>query len=89
MRKSGIIRAREYWRRRKSTTQEPHTNVSEISSRGTALTDADLAIVIGGTEERSEARARVNIASAQPLGCCLDGRQTELPAYLYGKRTFQ
>ena len=51
---SGIKRARKYWRYRKSVSSISEANASEISSRGLALTDVDLAMVIGGTERKSE-----------------------------------
>ena len=77
MPKSGITRARKYWRYRKSVSCMSEANASDISSRGIALTDADLAMVIGGRNERSEARAQMEVGAAQALGCCCNGTQAE------------
>ena len=67
MPKSGIMRARKYRRYRESVSRISPAYASEISCRGIALNDADLAMVIGGTEERSDARVPVEISQAQLL----------------------
>lgn len=67
MPKSGITRARKYRRYRESDSHISPAYASEISLRGIALTDADLAMVIGGTEERIDARAQVEVSQAQLL----------------------
>ena len=77
MPKSGIKRARKYWRYRKNVSSVSEANASGISSRGIALTDVDLAMVIGGSNERSEARAQMEVGTVQPLGCCCNGPQAE------------
>ena len=77
MPKSGIKRARKYWRYRKNVSSVSEANASEISSRGIALTDVDLATVIGGSNERSDARAQMEVGTAQPLSCCCNGTQAE------------
>jgi hypothetical protein len=48
MPKSGIMRARKYWRIRKTFARISQTKTAQVSSRGIALSDADLAIVMGG-----------------------------------------
>lgn len=88
MPKSGIMRARKYRRYRKHLSLFSQARASEISSRGIALTDVDLAMVIGGTHERSDARAQMEVGTAQPLGCCCDGMQANASARPYGKRIF-
>jgi len=67
MPKSGIVRARKKLRYRKSLSHIPRANASEISSRGIALTDADLANVIGGSKETSYASAQTEVGAAQRL----------------------
>lgn len=57
MPRSGILLTRKYRRYRKNLSQIPRTNASEISSRGIELTDADLAMVIGGTQQTINERA--------------------------------
>ena len=88
MPKSGIMRARKYWRYRKSVSHSSQANASEISSRGIALTDVDFAMVIGGVQESSDARAQMEVATAEASGCCCDVTQAEASAYFYGKRIF-
>lgn len=88
MPQSGITRARKYWRYRKSVSHSSQGNALEIFSRGIALTDGDLAMVIGGSQERNNARAQMEVGTAQSLGCCCSGMQAKAPAYPYGKRIF-
>ena len=68
MLESGIRRARKYWRYRRSLSRNSRANASDISSRGIALTDADLASVIGGTQKPICAIAQTEVGATQPLG---------------------
>jgi hypothetical protein len=68
MSESGLRRARKHWRYRRSLSRNSRANTSEISSRGIALTDADLASVIGGTQKPTCAIAQTEVGATQPLG---------------------
>lgn len=68
MSESGIRRARKHWRYRKSHSRDSRANASDISSRGIALTDVDLASVIGGTQKPTCAIAQTELGATQPLG---------------------
>lgn len=87
MPKSGIKQARKYWRYRKSVSSMFAANASEISSRGIALTDDDLAMVIGGRNERSDAIAQMEVGAAQRFGCCCNGTQAEVTFTAKGSST--
>ena len=57
MPRSGMLLTRKYRRYRKNLSQILRTNASQISSRGIELTDADLAMVTGGTQQTFSERA--------------------------------